>query len=110
MAAKIHGRLGAPALAAATDTVLYQVPTGRKATVSVRFCNRSSTATSVRMAHIDGAVGVLANDDYMIYDAPLPPNGMITDERITVSAGHTLMVRAGSADVSVVCFGIEEDA
>lgn len=110
MAAKIHGRLGAQPLAANTDVTLYQVPAGRKATVTVRFCNRSSTDTTVRLAHIDGAIGALANEDYMIYDAPLPGNGMITDDRITITAGHQLMVRAGSATVSAVCFGIEEDA
>jgi hypothetical protein len=110
MAAKIHGRLGAPALAANNDTTLYQVPAGRKATVSVRFCNRSATDTTVRLAHVDGAIGALVTDDYMIYDASLPGNGFISDERITISAGHSLIVRAGSANVSAVCFGVEEDA
>lgn len=110
MAAKIHGRLGAQDLAAATDATLYTVPAGRKATVTVRFANRSSTATSVRLAHIDGAIGSLANEDYMMYDTPLPGNGVLTDDRITLTAGHTLMVRSGAATVSAVCFGVEEDA
>ena len=39
MAAKIHGRLGANDLAATTNTGVYTVPSGRKATVNLTICN-----------------------------------------------------------------------
>lgn len=109
MPADIHGRLGAQALAATTDTTLYTCPATRKATVTVSLCNRSSTATTVRLALADGALGTLANEDYLEYDVELAGNGTLERDRITVAAGHTIIVRAGAATVSAVAFGIEED-
>ena len=110
MPADIHGRLGALALAAATDATLYTAPAGRKATVTVSFSNRSATDTTVRLAMADGNLATLANEDYLEYDAPLPGNGTLERDRITVAAGHTLIVRAAAATVSAMAFGIEEDA
>ena len=110
MSADIHGRLGALALAAASDATLYTAPAGRKATVTVSFCNRSSTDTTIRLAMADGAIGTLANEDYLEYDTPLPGAGVVERDRITVAAGHTLIARAAAATVSAMVFGIEEDA
>lgn len=110
MPAPIHGRLGAAALAATTDTGVYTVPAARQATVTVSFCNRSATATTIRLAHIDGAIGTLANEDYLEFDTPLAGNGVVERSGIPMRAAHTLMARAGAATVSVVVQGIEEDA
>lgn len=111
MANKIHGRLGAQALAANTDTAIYTVPPGRKATVTLNVCNRSSTDTTFRVAMIDAtSVASVANEDYLDYDAPLPGNGSVERDRITLTAGHMLMARAGAATASAVAWGVEEDA
>lgn len=109
MAAKIHGRLGASALSAATDTEVYRVPSGRKATVIANMCNRS-TSTTVRLALVNGAVGSLANSDYLEYETSLGANGVLERERITLSAGQSICMRAASANVSGVVWGVEEDA
>lgn len=109
MPAKIHGRLGAAALAATTDTAVYVVPAGRKATATLNLCNRSATDATVRVAMIDGAIGTLANEDYLAFDIPLPGNGQYQLDRLTLTATHTLMVRASTANVSAVAFGVEED-
>ncbi len=110
MAAKTHGRLGAQALAANTDTSVYSPGAGRKATCSVSICNRSSTDTTIRLAHIDGALGALATEDYLEYETPLPGGAVIERNGITVAAGHTIAARAAAATVSVVVWGVEEDA
>lgn len=107
--AKIHGRLGAAALAANTDTVVYTVPAGRKATVLVSVCNRSATDAAIRLAHIDGNLAALATEDYIEYDSPLPGNGVLERTGITIAAGHTIMARASAASVSAVISGVEED-
>ena len=109
MAAKIHGRLGAQALSATTDTAIYTVPAGRKATVIVNACNRVATDTTWRLAHCDGAIGTLATD-YLEYDSPLPASGVIERDKITMAAGDTIVARAGASGVSVSVRGIEEDA
>lgn len=110
MAAKIHGRLGAVAPAANTEALLYQAPTGRKATVKVFLCNRSSTDTTCRFAQVPGAIGTVANADYCFYDLPLTANGSLVEDRITVAAGHSLLVRFGAASCNAVANGVEEDA
>lgn len=110
MPSKTHGRLGAQALAATTLTAVYTAPAGRKATLTLNLCNRGATDTSFRVAMIDGAVGAIANEDYMAYDSPLIAAGQYVLERVTVTAGHTIAVYAGNANVSAVAFGVEEEA
>jgi hypothetical protein len=110
MAAKIHGRLGAAALAATTDTALYVVPAARKATCTLNLCNRTASSVTVRVALIDGALGALATEDYIEYDTTLPPGGTLERTGITLAATHTLMVRASAASVSAVVWGVEEEA
>jgi hypothetical protein len=109
MPAMIHGRLGAAALAATTLTAVYTVPSARKATVTLNVCNRGSAAATVRVAHIDGAVGVVANEDYIEWSAPLPVGGVLERTGITMQPGHTLAVYASSGDASAVVHGIEQD-
>ncbi len=111
MPAPIHGRLGAVSLAATTDTTAYSVPSGRIATVSVNFCNRTTSAIQIRLAHVDGAIGAVANEDYLEYDFTLPANGGTLERTgICMAATHTLLARASAIGVSVVVSGIEEDA
>jgi hypothetical protein len=109
MAPKIHGRLGVSALPAATDVAVYQVPAGRKATITVSMCNRS-TSTTVRMALVNGNAAALANTDYLEYETPLGDNGVLERDRITLAALQSIVMRAASANVSAVVWGVEEDA
>lgn len=107
--ADIHGRLGAVAPAANTDASLYQAPGSTKATVKVVICNRGSTDTTARLAYVDGAIGAVTNEDYLLYDVPLPANGVIVEERVPVTAGHSLLVRFGNANCSASALGVQED-
>ena len=110
MAAKIHGRLGAASLAATTDTSVYSVPASRKATVTVSICNRNATDVTIRLAHIDGAVGAIANEDYIEYGATVPANGVLERTGICMAASATIMGYASATNTSFVVSGIEEDA
>lgn len=105
MPAKLHKLLGGQALAAASDITVYTVPASRKATVTVNLCNRS-TATAVRLALVDGVLGTR----YIEYDTPLGDNGVIERDRITLGAGQSILMRATSANVEGVVWGVEEDA
>jgi len=109
MAAKIHGRLGSADLSATTNTSIYSVPSGRKATCSINICNRNASSITVRVAHIAGAIGSLANGDYIEYGSTIPANGSLERTGITMTATHTLMAYASSGSVSVLVHGVEED-
>lgn len=110
MAAKIHGRVGAADLAATTNTGVYTVPATRKGTLTVIACNRNATAVRVRLAYIDGALGALANEDYIEYDTLVPGNTPLTVTGLPITATHTLMAYASTTGVSVGVFAVEEDA
>ena len=111
MAAKIHGRLGAASLSATTLTGVYTVPASRKATCTISLCNRGTADVTVRVANIDGAVGAVADEDYIEYGVTLPGNGGVLERTgITLTAAHTLAVYASATGVSAVVFGVEEDA
>lgn len=102
-------RLGATTVVATTNTSLYQVPSGKSAVVSsLVVCNRGSTDRTFRVAHVDGAIGSVANEDYIAYDAPIEANGTITlSLGITMQAGDSLLVYASHADVNFIAWGSE---
>ncbi|MEW6776180.1 MAG: hypothetical protein AB1405_07795 [Bdellovibrionota bacterium] len=102
-------RLGAVAPSATTDTSLYQVPTGKQATVSVTACNRGSSSGTFRVALVDGAIGSVANEDYVEYDTALGPNESLQLGPFPVDAGLSFLVRASTANFSFVATGFEGD-
>lgn len=110
MTAAIHGRLGALDLAATTLTGAYVVPALRKATVCVSLCNRTSSSITVRLALIAGAVGSVALSDYLEFGAVIAPGGVLERTGITMAAAQTLAAYALATGISVVVWGIEEDA
>lgn len=109
MTAKIHGRLGAVDLAATTNTTAYTVPASRKATCGINICNRNASSITFRLAHIDGALGSVADEDYLEYGVTIAANGTYERTGITMTATHTLMVYASGTGASAVVTGVEED-
>lgn len=88
-----------------TDTSLYQVPALTYArNVKVNVCNRNNAIVSVRIAHVDGAIGAVSNEDYIFYDTLLQPyetkivniDGMIPTDSI--------LVRSDTASVNFSAF------
>ena len=108
MATTNHGRLGAAALAATTNTILYTVPASRRATVNISLANRTTGDIAVRLAHEDGSSGTPANEDYLWYDYLLPANGAVERTGVPVAAGHSIVAYAASIGVSAVVQGVEE--
>ncbi len=104
----MSGRLGIADLAATTDTTIYAVPGTKIATVNVSFCNRGGAAAKIRLAMVDGAVGDLADEDYLEYDADVPANGVLERTGIALSGGETVIARSDVVDVSVRVHGFEE--
>lgn len=107
--AEAFKRLGAVSPAATTATAIYVVPAATSATVStVNVCNRAASATSFRLAHCNGAVGTLADEDYIYYDLPLNANDTFQATLgITMATGDTLVAYCADATVSFIAWGCE---
>jgi len=102
------GRLGAQDLAVTTNTTVYTVPANLRATVNVNVCNRNAVAVVIRLMHLDGAIGGLADEDYIEYDVTLAANGTLERTGIPMTAGHVIGAYSDTADVTVQVYGIEE--
>lgn len=95
-------RLGVAAIAAVdTNEALYTVPAAtyiRNPKLYITNTNGGLTA-KVRVAHVDGAIGALANEDYVLYDDYFLPNetkiieldGMIATDTIVIRSSQLLV-------------------
>ena len=108
------GRLGAVEPAATTDTSLYIPPASTAASCLVKAINRSASTRTIRIAIVDGAVGDIADEDYILYELSLAANGDTSlkdkyeETGIVLSSSDRIVVRASGIDVSFVCMGVEE--
>ena len=103
------GRLGAVSLAATTNTSIYTVPASTVSVVNIIICNRNASDIVVRVAHVDGAIGALANEDYIAYDLNVIANGIFEITGVVMSATHTIVAYSDTANVSVQVHGIERN-
>lgn len=100
------GALAQSLPAATTLTDIYTA--GKRGTVEVIACNRSSS-TTIRISHaINGAADTGAQ--YLIYDAVLASGETKVTARFTVRAGDILRGYSASGAVAFNINGIEEDA
>jgi hypothetical protein len=99
------GLLGQAALAAATNTTLYTVPTTTFTVFGVSLCNRGTTAVAVRIALANAATPT--NAEWIEYDVQIGANGVLERTGIMMNAAKQLVVYASNANVSASAFGIE---
>lgn len=86
---------------AATDTNETLHDFSSDAVVDLTICNRGSSDATYRVAIIDGAIGDVAVEDYVYYDATIVANSsspLLVRE--PVSSTELIMVRSNSTDVS----------
>jgi hypothetical protein len=104
----VYKTLGQAAPAATTSADLYTVPAATSAIVStITIANRAATDATFRISQ-SLAGGVLANKDYLVYDAQIPGAGFITlTLGVTMAATDKLRVYASSANISFNAFGTE---
>lgn len=101
------GLLGKAILAATTSTTVYTVPAGKTASLTVSFCNQSSSdGAKIRLSLTDLA-SATANS-YLEFDSNIPPNGILERGAIVAGQNENIIVRSTSDTVSVVVYGIEE--
>lgn len=99
--------LGAADLSADTDTLVYTLPAGKKASVNVSFCARTQAA-DIRLGVTSG--GAPAATDWIEYDVTLAQNGVLERTQIWMEQNERIYARASATGVSVVVFGPVEDA
>ena len=103
-------RLGATAVVANTDTLLYQVEAGKMASVSsIAVVNKGASIRTYRLAHVDGAgIASVAAEDYFAYDFEIPAFTTFPFTiGVTMGQLDSLMVRANHAEVSFIAWGAE---
>ena len=106
---KEYKRLGATAVTADTDAELYVVPASTATVVGcLHICNIGTSERTFRIAIVDGAIGTVANEDYLYYDVAIAANaGIAFNIGLTIPTTYTILVRASHADVVFSAFGAE---
>lgn len=100
------GLLGASDVSASTNTTLFTVASGKTASFSVCFCNRSALPVLVRLALCtSGTPGV---SEYVIYDAVVNGNGSLERTGLILNAGKLVVVYTSGPGISATAYGFEE--
>ena len=73
--------------------------------VKVLCVNRSNQLSKIRVAHIDGAIGAIASEDYIFYDVDLLPNETKVVNIDGMAATDTVLVRSTIVDVGFMADG-----
>jgi hypothetical protein len=108
MATKTYKVLAQDAPSATSNTDIYTVGAGVQTIVStITVCNRSSSATTYRIAIRPNAES-LANKHYIAYDVALAANDTTAITiGATLDASDVITVYAATADTSFNIFGSE---
>jgi hypothetical protein len=100
------GILGNASLTASTDTTVYTVPSGKTASLTINFCNRSSSdPVKIRLSLTPN---IAAANNYIEYDSNVPAAGVLERGAIVLAAGDKIITRSTSSSVTVVVYGVEE--
>jgi len=91
-----------------TDLSLYTVPAiTYTRPASVFICNRNNAVVSVRLAHVDGAIGVVSNEDYIFYDTLFQPYETKIVGIPGMQAADSLLVRSDTTNITFSLNGEE---
>lgn len=93
-------------LGIASPQQIYTVPVNNSFTGNVRMLNRNVFSAKVRIAICKTDTPTL--DEYIEYDATIPPNEVLENTAIIMAPGERLYVYSDTAGVSVRAHGIEE--
>lgn len=100
------GKLGSAALAANTNTSIYTVPSTTVATIIIAVVNRGTNTSIINVAIAASSSPV--DEDFIEFEASLPPNGVLERTGIVCSAAEQVVVRSSTANCTVRVHGFEE--
>ena len=102
-----NGRMGAIKPSATTNTALYSAPASTIATVTVSVCNQGASTDNIRIAVCSGAIGTLADTDYIEYESSVPAGSVLERTGIVIYNGQSIIVRSTTGTTSFVAYGLE---
>jgi hypothetical protein len=104
-----YKRLGATTITTSPSANLYTVPADTSAVIStICICNRGSSSATYKIAHVDGGIENVSDEDYIVYDATINANdsGFLTIGA-TMEATHSILVESDSTSVNFIAWGSE---
>jgi len=105
--ANTYKRLAASRPADTNEAKLYGPGADTQAIVTVQVCNQDSSEHTYRIA-ITNTDAAADDEDWIVYDQSISPNGTHTYPGICLENGDTIRVKVDSADdVSFVVYGLE---
>ena len=95
-----------------TDYSLYLVPASAyPASIKIAAVNRnSSVIPAIRIAHVDGVIGDVANEDYIWYDVLLQPNEPKFVEIDGMIPADSILVRSDTSDVNFIMTSLLQES
>lgn len=100
------GTLAQAALTAATNTVVYTVPSGKVATVNVNLLNRDAFPCTVRLAV--AATATPTASEWVEYDALVDGQTPLERTGLVIASGKLLVAYSSNGSVSVNVYGYED--
>lgn len=91
--------------AAATLSALCTIAAGKEGQLVLTACNQAATEEKLRVAVIPSGE-TLAARHYILYDTPLPANG-VADKPLDLPAGAAVWVYSLGGNVSFTADGLE---
>jgi hypothetical protein len=90
----------------AAPSILYTVPAGRQAQVTLFVCNQSSGVEYFRIALVKFGQ-TLIDARYIAWDTAITNNGMFSAAGIGLSSGDSIWVKSATGKLSFTATGIE---
>lgn len=108
MAIGINSRVD---LAAATNTTIATTPASGKAQLlTVSLANRSTSATTIRLAVVNNGTTTPTAGDYIDWNVAMAGNTVYERTGIVLQNGQTIVAYSSAASVSAVTYGLEDNA
>ncbi len=89
-----------------TNMQVYQVSSGKKATVTIRVTNRSGSDVKIRLAlsHTNS----VAVQNYIVFDSIVYPGDVYTETAVVLDALDYVFAASDTSGVNVTVTGFEE--